>query len=293
MELELSLIFKVDTKHFDSCKGKTCRKLRRFENVWTSKIAPVPFSLPLSSMVQTNLVNWNLIPAISKISSKNVIIVRSPKRIKAWLELAGWQYSSQSSAALKTKDWSKQWNLVGGVEEVLSRWLNGKPAICCCWSSGLWAGLAQLKPPPRYWIGAPRCSLQRLSFKQDQHCLDHTLTSLKRKVFSASNTIHNFLQCRRLFWLRVWTWQKFTTPWTILKNLMFQNFNLAIFRFPLPPSQDIGPLLPWPILPLPPRSQSQERRGTNLRPLYSNDQVREAPPWRARSNPINLPRSAK
>ena len=117
----------------------------------TSKIAPVPFSLPLSSMVQTNLVNWNLIPAISKTSSKNVIIVRSPKHIRAWVELAGWQNASQSRDALETKDWSKQWNLVGGVEEVLSRWLNGKPAICCCWSSGLWAGLAQLKPPPRYW----------------------------------------------------------------------------------------------------------------------------------------------
>ena len=78
-------------------------------------------------------------------------------------------------------------------------------------------------------------------------------------------------------------------PPDALKNLMFQNFNLAIFRFP-PPSLarywTAAPLTNSP--PSPARSQSQERRGTNLRPLYSNDQVREAPPWRARSNPIKL-----
>ena len=171
-------------------------------------------SLALPCVVQTNLVNWNLIPAISKTSSKNVIIVRSPKHIRAWVELAGWQNTSQSRDALETKDWSKQWNLLGGVEEVLSRWLNGK------WQYAAVEAAAS-EPDLLSWsllqdIGLePRCSLQRLSFKQDQHCLDHTLTSLKRKVFSASNTIHNFLQCRQLFWLRVWTWQKSRLPRTL------------------------------------------------------------------------------
>ena len=151
-------------------------------------------------------------------------------------------------------DWSKQWNMLG--------WLDAQWRKVKAWKMFEWqysAVEAAASEPdllsssllqdigPRRWL----LPSTLLSFFQHNHqlCTDHRLTSLKGKV----STTHDFLQYRQLFWLRVWTWKNPPPPPDGLKNLMFQNFNLAIFRFP-PPSQDIGPLLPWPILPLPPRS---------------------------------------
>ena len=142
--------------------------------------------------------------------------------------------------------------MVGRTVEKSQSLENGWMAIFCCWSSGLWAGLAQLKPPPRYWTATLVAPFNPAVFLSTQPSTLHRLTDshLSKEKFPRHMTFYN---TGNSFGSEFEHGRNPPPPPDGLKNLMFQNFNLAIFRFP-PPSQDIGPLLPWPILPLPPRS---------------------------------------
>ena len=79
-------------------------------------------------------------------------------------------------------------------------------------------------------------------------------------------------------------------PPDALKNLMFQNFNLAIFRFP-PPSLarywTAAPLTNSPPFPASHKVRRSEGRICGLS-LYTSDQVREAPPCLPPNQPPTL-----
>ena len=189
-----------------------------------------------------------------------MIIVRLPKHIRSWVDLAEWQYATQSSSdTLKTKDmaeWidpSNETCLDGwthsGEKSKLGKWLNGnilllkqRPLSRTC------SAQASSKILDRD-VG---CSLQPccLSFNTTINFAQITDSHLSKEKFPRHMTFYN---TGNSFGSEFEHGRNPPPPPDGLKNLMFQNFNLAIFRFP-PPSQDIGPLLPWPILPLPPRS---------------------------------------
>ena len=136
--------------------GKAVAKVRLAES-WKGRslnVASVSFFVPLPTMVQTNCCwVWVLGAAMLKNSSKDVKIVRSAKHINLGSMLHNpvvlpWRQRIWVDGLIQAM--KHAW-MVGRTVEKSQSLENVWMAIFCCWSSGLWAGLAQLKPPPRYW----------------------------------------------------------------------------------------------------------------------------------------------
>ena len=101
-------------------------------------------------------------------------------------------------------------------------------------------------------LDRPRCSLQPVS-KRSISFKSQIFREVLKKDLSAWHIIDSlaYLVERKYPWLGVWITIGHL-PQTIEKQfsenlLIFQNFNLAIFRSSPPLRQDIGPVLPWPI----------------------------------------------